>query len=70
MYMTAKERKNLEENPAEPLVNRFVYPHTPGSVMKPFTAAIGLENGTITPKMAKEITGTKWQKIKRGADIM
>ena len=64
MYMTAKERKNLEENPAEPLVNRFVYPHTPGSVMKPFTAAIGLENGTITPKMAKEITGTKWQKDK------
>lgn len=56
------EWKALEENPLKPLTTRFNKSYAPGSVLKPITAAIGLENGAITTDKAVEISGLKWQK--------
>lgn len=62
MFMAANERQKLVEDPLEPLLNRFVYPHTPGSVMKLFTAAAALDSGTITPEQQRDIKTRQWQK--------
>lgn len=62
MFMTGSEKQKLDENPLKPTLNRFVLPHTPGSVMKIYTAAIGLENGTITPDTEMNLSGKRWQK--------
>lgn len=62
MFLSAGQRKTIEENPLQPLLNRFVYPQTPGSVMKPFTAAIGLETNKITAEQTRNITSKQWQK--------
>ncbi|MCU9615021.1 penicillin-binding transpeptidase domain-containing protein [Caldibacillus lycopersici] len=60
--MGGEQQSKLEENPLQPLLNRFAYPQTPGSVMKPFTAIVGLETGTITPDLARDIKTKQWQK--------
>lgn len=52
----------LQDNPDQPLFNRFNATYAPGSVIKPITAAIGLQNGTITPEEELEITGLSWGK--------
>src|SRR5699024_5067217 len=39
----------LMEDEKQPFVNRFTATYAPGSVIKPITAAIGLNNGTIKP---------------------
>ena len=52
----------LTENPNEPLLNRFAATYAPGSAIKPITAAIGLEAGTLKPEEGHTINGTKWQK--------
>lgn len=62
MFLSASERKALDEKESEPLLNRFVYPHTPGSVMKPFTAGIALETGAITTDLSRDIKTKQWQK--------
>jgi penicillin-binding protein 3 len=62
MFMSASEKEELENNPLKPTVNRFVLPHTPGSVMKLYTAVIGLETGKIKPDKERNITGKQWQK--------
>lgn len=64
MYLSASQRKALAAEDSQPLLNRFVYPHTPGSAMKPFTASIGLETGTISPEKTRNISSKKWQKDK------
>src|SRR5699024_6932704 len=51
---------SLQDDPKKPLINRFAATYAPGSVMKPITAAIGLENGGIDPKEALEIEGLTW----------
>lgn len=56
------EWKALEENPLKPLTTRFNKSYAPGSVLKPITAAIGLESKAITTDKALEISGLKWQK--------
>lgn len=40
---------------------RFRDSYSPGSVFKPFTAAIGLEEGTLDPVEVIEIDGKQWQ---------
>ncbi|WP_051314936.1 penicillin-binding transpeptidase domain-containing protein [Alteribacter aurantiacus] len=40
---------------------RFNRTFSPGSVMKPLTAAIGLEEGTLDPDEVFTITGAQWQ---------
>lgn len=50
----------LSNDPQTPLLNRFSATYAPGSVIKPVTAAIGLENGSITPDEGLEINGLTW----------
>ena len=54
--------KELSENPLKPLFNRFAAAYAPGSTLKPVTAAIGLETGTLKPEQGLEIKGETWQK--------
>lgn len=56
------EWKKLQDDPQNPLVNRFSSTFAPGSVIKPITAAIGLTNGTIDPDEHLQINGLKWGK--------
>ncbi|WP_117148972.1 penicillin-binding transpeptidase domain-containing protein [Paraliobacillus zengyii] len=53
------ELSNDEQNP---LLNRFASTYAPGSTIKPITAAIGLENGTIEAEEGIEIDGLTWSK--------
>lgn len=54
--------KSLNEDSKKPLYNRFQSNSVPGSVFKPITAAIGLDNKSIDQNENKNITGLKWQK--------
>lgn len=56
------EWKQLQDDPNRPLRARFNKTYAPGSVLKPITAAIGLEAGKLDPAQAVEINGLKWQK--------
>lgn len=57
-----KSWQQLQNDPKQPLINRFASTFAPGSVLKPITAAIGLENGTIKPNEALTINGLTWGK--------
>lgn len=61
--------KELEENPLNPLFNRFKASYAPGSSLKPMTAAIGLEAGTLNPAEGLTIKGETWQKDKSWGDF-
>lgn len=52
----------LQNDPKLPLINRFSATFAPGSVIKPITGAIGLENGVIKPGQGIEINGLEWKK--------
>lgn len=58
----------LNEDPQTPLVNRFSATYAPGSVIKPITAAIGLQNGTLDPDEGVEIKGLTWSNGKGWGD--
>src|SRR5699024_2489578 len=58
--VTQTQWDHLQNDPDEPLVNRFASTFAPGSVMKPITAAIVLNNGTIEPDAGVEINGLTW----------
>lgn len=49
-------------NTSLPLLSRFAQRYAPGSTFKMLTAAIALQNKTITPDTTKSISGLKWQK--------
>lgn len=51
-----------QEDPKNPLLNRFTATFAPGSSFKPITSAIGLENGSIDPNEGFTIEGLTWQK--------
>lgn len=53
---------NLMNDKETPFVNRFTATYAPGSVIKPITAAIGLENGIINPNEGITINGLRWGK--------
>ncbi|ADU31896.1 peptidoglycan D,D-transpeptidase FtsI family protein [Evansella cellulosilytica] len=40
---------------------RWQIPYSTGSIFKPFTAAIGIEEGTLDPEKVETITGKRWQ---------
>ena len=44
-----RDRKNLNEDPNKPLMNRFETTWVPGSTFKAITAAIGVESGKLDP---------------------
>ncbi|SFA95268.1 penicillin-binding protein [Clostridium frigidicarnis] len=62
MGMSEDKWKSLNEDSKKPLYNRFQSNLCPGSVFKPFTAAIGLDVNSIDPDENKNISGLKWQK--------
>ncbi|MFD1067709.1 penicillin-binding transpeptidase domain-containing protein [Oceanobacillus locisalsi] len=52
---------DMEEDELQPMQNRFSSTFAPGSVIKPITGAIGLENGTIDyDEEGIEIDGLEW----------
>lgn len=61
---SSDEWKALEDNKQKPLLTRFSQVFAPGSVMKPITAAVGLDSGAINPDQGVNINGPKWQKDK------
>ncbi|WP_025783463.1 penicillin-binding transpeptidase domain-containing protein [Sporosarcina sp. D27] len=60
--VSGERYKKLSEDPLKPLFNRFAAAYAPGSSLKPITAAIGMEKGTLTPEKGLSITGKTWQK--------
>lgn len=54
--------EKLQNDEQNPLLNRFASTYTPGSSIKPITAAIGLKNETITPNEGITINGLTWSK--------
>lgn len=62
MGMSNEKWKSLNEDSKKPLYNRFQSNITPGSIFKPITAAVGLDNKSIDPDENKNISGLKWQK--------
>ncbi|WP_100407503.1 penicillin-binding transpeptidase domain-containing protein [Bacillus solitudinis] len=59
--LSSQKWKSLNENEHKPLLNRFTQAYAPGSIMKPITAAIGL-NHHWDPFEKKNIEGKQWQK--------
>lgn len=66
--ITQSQLDALENDPQKPIINRFTATFAPGSVIKPITAAIGLENGTIDPEEGIEIEGLTWDNGKGWGD--
>ena len=60
--LTTEEWDQLNNDEAQPLYNRFRQTFAPGSTLKPFTAAIGLAEGTLDPEKDYGYNGTSWQK--------
>lgn len=58
--VSQQKRENLEEDTQQPLLNRFTATFAPGSVMKPISAAIGLQDGSLKPDEGIEINGLTW----------
>ena len=60
--ITASRYQELSNAKNKPLFNRFAASYSPGSAIKPVTAAIGLETGAIDPEEGVNIEGKRWQK--------
>lgn len=52
--------KEMQDDPKQPLINKFSATFVPGSVIKPITATIGLQSGTLDPDKGVEINGLTW----------
>ena len=59
--ISQKDYAQYANNSAQPFVSRFAQRYAPGSTFKMLTAAIALENKTITTDTTKTISGLKWQ---------
>lgn len=66
--ISTAERVELEDDPLKPYLNRFKAKYVPGSVIKPLTAAIGLNTGKMKLDTAYEITEKQWQPDKSWGD--
>ncbi|MDQ0229464.1 penicillin-binding transpeptidase domain-containing protein [Metabacillus malikii] len=60
--MSSEKYNDLANNPQRPLMARFNKTFSPGSSLKPLTAAIGLETATISAEDVKVIKGKTWKK--------
>ncbi|GGK02923.1 penicillin-binding protein 3 [Lentibacillus kapialis] len=58
--ISQSDYKELKNDPKKPTLNRFSATFAPGSAIKPITAAIGLNNGSIVPGEGIEINGLTW----------
>lgn len=66
--ISSAEWEELQNDPKTPFINRFAATFAPGSVIKPVTAAIGLENGSIVAEEGIEIKGDTWSNGKGWGD--
>lgn len=66
--ISQSDLKKLEDDSQMPLLNRFAATYAPGSVMKPISAIIGLQDGTINPEEGLEIKGLTWSNGKGWGD--
>ncbi|SDI03193.1 MULTISPECIES: penicillin-binding transpeptidase domain-containing protein [Bacillaceae] len=55
------EFEEVNEHPETPFSARFNNRYAPGSTIKPITASIALQNGSLDAKEAKTIEGKSWQ---------
>ena len=62
MGVSGSRFRELANNPLKPMFNRFAATYAPGSTIKPITAAIGLEAGTLDPEEGLTIDGKTWQR--------
>ena len=60
--ISQEEYKAYAEDENLPFLSRFTQRYAPGSTLKTVTAAVGLDNGTITENKTHTIKGLKWQK--------
>ncbi|MGE8204592.1 penicillin-binding transpeptidase domain-containing protein [Heyndrickxia sp. NPDC080065] len=60
--ISGEEYTKLEKDPLQPLINRFALSYAPGSVIKPITGAIALQNGSLKTTDTKTINGKSWGK--------
>lgn len=60
--ITQTDYDKYANNTSLPFLSRFAQRYAPGSTFKMLTAAIALQNKTITPDTTKSISGLKWQK--------
>lgn len=60
--MSAAKWTELNEDPKQPMYNRFRQAWCPGSSLKPIIGAIGLETGAIDPEKDYGNEGLRWQK--------
>ncbi|WP_456273110.1 penicillin-binding transpeptidase domain-containing protein [Bacillus sp. AK031] len=60
--MSTENYQALQEDPDKPLLNRFANTYSPGSTLKPITAAIGLKSGKLDPAKTYAIPAKQWQK--------
>ena len=66
--ITNSRFQELANDSLQPFFNRFAAVYTPGPVMQPITAAIGLESGTLDPAEGLDITGKSWQRYRSWGD--
>ncbi|WP_033542863.1 penicillin-binding transpeptidase domain-containing protein [Planococcus sp. CAU13] len=59
--ITGSRYDELANAAGNPLFNRFAASYSPGSAIKPVTAAIGLQSGAIDPEEGVTIEGKRWQ---------
>lgn len=55
------EYAELSENEGRPFSAKFNSLYAPGSTIKPITAAVGMNQGSLDPQEEKTITGEQWQ---------
>lgn len=60
--LSDQQWNSWNDDPKRPLLNRFSLTYSPGSVFKPITAAIGIEQGKLDYNKSINISGLKWQK--------
>jgi penicillin-binding protein len=60
--LSEQQWDSWNKDPKRPLLNRFSLTYSPGSVFKPITAAIGIEQGKLEHNKSINISGLKWQK--------
>ncbi|GAA0285774.1 penicillin-binding protein [Gracilibacillus halotolerans] len=60
--LSADQWQEWQDDPNNPLLNRFASTYAPGSAFKPITSAIGLNNGSIDPQEELAISGLTWSK--------
>ncbi|AIY04488.1 Peptidoglycan glycosyltransferase [Planococcus sp. PAMC 21323] len=67
--ITNSRFQELANDPLQPFFNRFAAVYTPGPVIQPVTAAIGMESGTLDPAEGLDITGKTWQRYRSWGDF-